>query len=316
MTATQHNQPLALAYVKSCGYYSRYPKVSEQVECLPLKRDQLRPFGYNPTILDDNGWLMMAYRFHHESDRPATAIAISQVDIDGTVISNWQLPVDAPSVEDPYLFKVGNETFVSFVVARFEQVKGVWISDPKCAVRYGRLANSNLLDKRQPEIGKNDWRHTEKNWVFFDAGGQMGIIYECSPVHRVFVNNQWHETEGVKWPYGDARGGPLIDMGSHYLRFFHSRLDNDWLSGPHRYFMGAYTMDKDPPFKVKTVSKRPIIYGSELDDLKIKERPAHWKRNVIFPGGAVATNGHFTVSVGINDASCALVKLTEKELHF
>lgn len=316
MTATQHNEPLALAYAAKCGLYSRYPKVSEQVETLPLKLEQLRPFGYNPTILDDNGWLTMAYRWHHEEGRPATAIALSQVDIDGTVVSNLRLPIDAPSAEDPFLFKVGNETFVSYVVARFEQKDGVWINNPKCAVRYGRLANCNLLDIRTPDIGQNDWRHMEKNWVFFDCGGELSIIYQCAPVHKVWFQNKWHESEGVKWAYGEARGGPIVDLGDTYLRFFHSRLDNDWLSGPHRYFMGAYLMDKQPPFKVSQVSKKPIIYGSELDGIKVKNRPAHWKKNVIFPGGAVAQINYFVVSCGVNDSQCVLVHLTEKQLNF
>lgn len=315
MTATQYNQPLAVAYVNSCGYYSRYPKVSEQVEVLPLKLDQLKPFAYNPTILEDNGWLTMAYRYHHEVGRPATSIALSQVDIDGSVVSTVPFHIPAPSTEDPYLFKVAGETFVSFVVARFEEKGGVWIANPKCAVRYARLANCNLLDTLQPEIGQNDWRHQEKNWVFFDSGEGMAIIYECSPTHRVWLNGKWHESEGVKWPYGLARGGPIIDMGTHFLRLFHSRLDNDWLSGPHRYFMGAYLMQKTPPFKACFVSKKPIIYGSEIDGVKVKDRPAHWKRNVIFPGGAVARGDHFVVSCGCNDASCVLVKLREKELN-
>ena len=315
MTATQHNQPLALNYAAKCGLYSRYPKVSEQVETLPLKRDQLRPFGYNPTILEDNGWLTMAYRWHHESDRPATAIALSQVDIDGSIVSNLRLPIDAPSAEDPFLFRIGNETCVSYVVARWQEEAGVWIKEPKSCVRYGRLANCNLLDIRQPEVGNNDWRHMEKNWVFFDAGGELGIIYQCSPVHRVWWNGKWHESDGVKWPYGEARGGAIIDMGAYWLRFFHSRLDNDWLSGPHRYFMGAYEMHKLPPFNVIETSNKPIIYGSEIDDLKVKERPAHWKKNVIFPAGAVARDGHWVVSCGVNDAQCVLVKVHEKELH-
>lgn len=315
VTATQHNEPLATAYVKQCGFYSRYPKVSEQVETLPLKLDQLRPFGYNPTILDDNGWLTMAYRWHHETGRPATAIALSQVDIDGSVVSNLRLPIDAPSAEDPFLFKVGNETFVSYVVARWQEDAGVWIKDPKCCVRYGRLANCNLLDIRQPEIGNNDWRHMEKNWVFFDCGGELAIIYECSPVHKVWFQNKWHESEGVKWPYGDARGGAIVDMGTFFLRFFHSRLDNDWLSGPHRYFLGAYEMEKEPPFKVIEVSRRPILYGSEIDRIPPSKRPTHWKRNIVFCNGCVVRDNKFILSLGVNDSQCELAMIGENQLN-
>jgi predicted GH43/DUF377 family glycosyl hydrolase len=74
-------------------------------------------------------------------------------------------------------------------------------------------------------------------------------------------------------------------------------------------------MRAQPPFEVLATSSRPICYGSETDAIKVRERPTHWKPNVVFPGGAVAVDGGWLVSVGVNDSACEILKITAKDLH-
>jgi len=42
----KHNRELAAAYIASAGNPPRWPKVSDQVECLPLEIGKLKPFAY------------------------------------------------------------------------------------------------------------------------------------------------------------------------------------------------------------------------------------------------------------------------------
>ena len=71
------------------------------------------------------------------------------------------------------------------------------------------------------------------------------------------------------------------------------------------------------PDDVVRVSRKPILYGSEIDDLKVEQRKAcvHWKANVVFPGGAVARDGYWLLSVGVNDSACVIAKVKPETLN-
>jgi predicted GH43/DUF377 family glycosyl hydrolase len=126
------------------------------------------------------------------------------------------------------------------------------------------------------------------------------------------------EYEGPRWEYGHIRGGttPLPYKGM-LLRFFHSALDFELAPWRRRYFVGAMLMSTEFPFKPVAISKKPILYGSELDTLTETERSGciHFKSMVIFPLGAIDYGGgRFCLSCGINDSHCGLFTVTEKEL--
>ena len=63
-----HNRDLATDFIAKSGVLSRYPKVSEQVECLPLDSARLPAFSYNPSIYRKEGRLWMTYRYHYEAN--------------------------------------------------------------------------------------------------------------------------------------------------------------------------------------------------------------------------------------------------------
>ncbi len=129
------------------------------------------------------------------------------------------------------------------------------------------------------------------------------------------------ESSGPRWPYGQVRGGTQpLEYEGNLLRFFHSRLDNEIRSGEAPlHCVGAYLMKPEPPFEVVAVSKKPILYGSrKLDNSLTKEQRSqciHRKQNVVFPGGAVKSDGKFLLAVGVNDSACAIVKVEPKDLQ-
>jgi hypothetical protein len=115
------------------------------------------------------------------------------------------------------------------------------------------------------------------------------------------------------WAWGLVKGGtPEFPNG---VRFFHSTLDNE--KNPHgvnnysrRYYIGA--------MKGEILSAKPIIFGSEDDDLTSTERAGcrHFKSNVVFvSGGILNPDGSLVLSVGVNDSSCLLVRVRPDQLN-
>ncbi len=306
----QHNETLCSVVLKELNVTSRYPKVCEQVETLPLDRSKLFAFGYNPSIVDFEGWMVLAYRYH--AGTPATQIALAQIDNAGAVVTNKTLSLDASSTEDPRLFLHDGWPHLCFVVSD-------WPKMVKSLVRYVKILNGKPQGIFTPMIGQNDGQHTEKNWVFWSHEDSIMCLYRSSPTQQVYNNdfvNGLMESEGPKWPYGQIRGGCIVPWDGKLLRFFHSPLDNEWTSKQiRRYFVGCALMEPDPPFKTIRVSCKPILYGSEICRLKVKERPFHWKSNVVFPGGAVVRGDHIVLAVGTNDSCIELCKLDEKALN-
>ena len=83
-----------------------------------------------------------------------------------------------------------------------------------------------------------------------------------------------------------------------------------------RYYVGAAIMEAVPPFKTLQISKEPLLRGSIEDDLKAQER-LQWgkfKGRVVFPCGAMAADEGWILSLGINDASCCLVRIKDLKL--
>ena len=311
----KHNRDLAAAYIASSGILSRYPKISDQIECLPLQTEKLVPNGYNPTIMDADGSLCMCYRYHEGS--PATKLACARFNEKGEVESWWYLPIDVPgSVEDPKFFMREAVAHLSFVQSNYP-------TGMKAIVKFGVFAVTRAEQIVQPKIGQNDFSACEKNWLFWEQLGTLFCLYRCSPTHKIFQIEADRgipltETPAPRWPYGEIRGGtPPVQYEGKLLRFFHSRLKNE-LNPPHfRYYVGAYLMEPSPPFAVVRVSRKPILYGSEIDDLKVEQRKAcvHWKANVVFPGGAVARDGYWLLSVGVNDSACVIAKVKPETLN-
>lgn len=313
----RHNADLCTQFIAAHNVSARYPRVIEQVDYLPIEKGKLVRFGYNPSIIADGDGLLMAYRYH-DGDTLATRLALAELDLSGKVLSNRTLEVngEAISVEDPKLFRFNGQVWI-------EWVQSTWPNTPvAAAVKYGRLEGNKVVNVHQPTV--NFPKPIEKNWVPMPAGeGLMRFIYESEPeqtILEVIDGNVCHalHSPGASWAYGPIRGGTVpLEYDGKLLRFFHSGLDNEFGPQRRRYFLGALLMEANPPFAVVAVGKKPIAYGSELDLLTGDERRKciQHKRQVVFPGGAVAHEGEFLVSVGINDSGCAILRIKPDQLN-
>jgi predicted GH43/DUF377 family glycosyl hydrolase len=309
-----HNRKLTAAHIAAAGSPPRWPKVTEQVECLPLDTGKLFAHAYNPAIVDLEGRIFMAYRYHEGT--LASKLATARISETGAVEGNAKLEANGHSLEDPKFFKLGNgELWMSWVEA-YWPVKAV------SSVRYGGFKGMTLNEAARPVYGQNDGDHTEKSWVFFEHKNDLFFIYQCSPKQIVV---RWsgkleaeHITEGPRWPWGQIRGGtPPIPYEGKLLRFFHSSLNNELELPRQAYYVGACLMNPDPPFATVAVSRKPILIGSSADNLTPEARKncIHWKAKVCYPGGAVERKDHFLLSLGVNDSSCAIAKIKPEELH-
>lgn len=310
----QHNAEISADFIAKHNIFSRYPKVSEQVETEPLDLSGLKPHCYNPGLIEDRGFATIAYRYHYDGTL-STKLCIARLNPNGEVLSDGPLDVDGKSIEDPKLFLYRKELWVSFVTSNFPDMP------PKCVVRFGRVVNGKIQEIVQPNIGKNDWSTMEKNWTFFVHRDQLYCVYRTHPQQEIY----WLDGEPKavhytptepRWHYGPIKGGTApVEYDGAYLRFFHSTLDNEFGQYRRRYFVGAYLMGKEPPFELLRVSKKPIIYGSEIDDLRVSQRPFHWKANVVFPGGATVQRYGWCLSLGLNDSACLLAKIRPENLN-
>lgn len=315
---TAHNRKLCAEVMRATKTFSRYPRVSEQVECLPLETHKLKPFAYNPSI-NSKGW--MVYRYH--VSKLGTRLAFAQLGENGAVLLNReiQMPVMGKSLDDPKLFTHNGEDYLSWVEATWDDAD--YQKTIRCVVRFGKFDGEKVADVQQPALPGNDGKTLQKNYALWSHEGSLMCLYQCRPTHLVYEMQQagfktWrsYETDAPKWPYGEIRGdtAPLPYEGK-LLRFFHSRLSNETAAPFFRYYLGAVLMEPEPPFKVVRVSRKPIVYGSEISGVKRKDCP-HWKANVVFGGSAVEANGGWTLPIGVNDSECVLAKITPEQLNF
>lgn len=191
----------------------------------------------------------------------------------------------------------------------------------RAVVRRGIYTSDGVKEFNIDPLPRNDGSSIQKNYVYFSVKDRLFCIYQCHPVHSVYEitnGNILHVTAAPKWPYGEIRGGtPPVPYEGKLLRFFHSRLMNEFGPFSHRYYVGAYLMNPEPPFEIVKVSKNPILYGSESGDLNRDQRKAcaHWKPNCVLPFGVVERDGGWLVSVGVNDSACSIVKVVAKDLQ-
>jgi predicted GH43/DUF377 family glycosyl hydrolase len=312
--ARDHNYRLSSKFISESGIHSRYPKVTDQIDCVALDTSKLNPFAYNPSIIRHGGELMMSFRWHNQAG--ASNISVVAITDDFKTSDPISLScTDHTGMEDPKLFEHRGKMMISWVASRFPDTA-------RSAVRYSELFE-DFKPSGQIGLPGNDFSGVQKNWVFFSRNDALWCIYQEHPsqkVYKIFSSEAFEclDSEGPAWPYGDIRGDTApIDYGGKLLRFFHSRTDRGIGHAEHRYYIGAVLHEPEPPFSVVAVSKKPIIYGSEVDGLTADQRLAcfHHKRNVVFSGGAIEHEGGWLLSVGVNDSAIVLAKINPKDLN-
>lgn len=313
-----HGTPQLPRFTWYCRYGQVMERVDELVEALrntlsgtqkPKPNFTNIPKGcYNPSIIVHEGETLMSYRYH--PDRTwRTQLKINDVPV------RFPYPVSSCAHEDMRLFHFKGELWASYVCSRGSKL------DPRCVNGYGKLLRKDdcwVVEQHfQPNVRGNYFSAMQKNAVPFASNDVIHLIWKDNLILEMCGNNPnevetEHYNYGVEWPYGEIRGGtsPLPFHGK-WLRFFHSRIWDRENGKPWRYYMGALVMEPHPPFNVLHVSKTPILSGDESGDPVVW----HWKPDVCIPYGAIEDDGGWLVSLGINDAHCAVIRLKEEDLN-
>lgn len=315
-----YNEKLYNEWIEKHGISKTAPAVYEQLPGVLVNRRALYPNGYNGSLIRYKGRLLMAYRWHANNGLE-TQLAIAEVDEDGNVLNNEPIEVPGLSSEDPRLFIHRDELRICYVDSKLSNP-----SDFRCVIKHGLLTQDKgrwKADGWQVKYGRNDWSGFEKNWPFWSHNDRLFCIYTSRPEQVVLeVEGDTviaeHKSPGPRWKWGEIRGGtsPLPHDGK-LLRFFHSRLDHEIPPHRSRYYIGAALMEPEPPFKTITVSRSPILQGSEVDEMSQTERYScfHRKELVAFVMGAIAAPDGYLLSVGVNDSMVALVKVKAAKLN-
>lgn len=196
--------------------------------------------------------------------------------------------------------------------------EGRWTGAHQCIGSFDDQWQCSKFD--YPRIGGGtgqlemitDRKKYEKNWLPFLHEGRLHILYKADPWMVVGYGQTWsdvqkYQGEGVKWAYGDVRGGssPVL-VGDKYFTFPHSSLP--WRGRYRRYYAGAMAFDAKPPFTPLLVTPEPILRGSQNDPWAQK------KPLVAFPCGAIYRDGTWLVTLGVNDMKAAWVEIPHADI--
>lgn len=312
----QRNQLELDKLLAAKGIKSQWPAVWEQLPTAII--GGLFKDGYNPSIIRFKGQLLMTYRFHAETGF-YTKLAIAELDEKFNVTYNQELDLnDDNSCEDGRLFERNGNLYMFYSSSTFP-------SFPACQVKCVMLAKPDKWRASDAfEYWLPDRQTMEKNHVPLTWEGELNVIYRHNCPQEGDPNNLCQivycpadkremKSPALRWPWGEIRGGttPVLYQGK-LLKFFHSMLANEMPPVNLRYYIGAMLMKAEKPFQMLQVSKRPILRGSEIGGNETRQ---FFKRNVVFPCGAIEHEGGWLLSVGINDSLCALVKVTPKDLN-
>lgn len=307
------------AHIRYNDYEDRKGEIVEAIQDLIEGKSRPRPeitsgIGrYNPSVIEFEGQRLETHRYHHNPSFWRTQLAIKE----GEVVSNIQPPkgFEEYSLEDGRLFIHKGKLHINYVVACAPD------NIFKCAMQYGELEKTDLgwiiINNFQPMHGANDFRGTEKNWVFFSDKDKLYCIYQHAPeqlvleIERDIVINEYRTVSPV-CPFGLPRGGtqPIPHGDGRWLRFFHVQENKFNDRTRIKYHMGALVMESKPPFQIKKVSQKPILSGNEQYFPNWK----FWKWNVAIPYGAIKDEDGWLCSVGINDSVCGVLRFEKKDL--
>lgn len=153
---------------------------------------------------------------------------------------------------------------------------------------------------------------SQKNWTYFVYDGKILCVYQMVPhtviefdsKGRVLTEYKTHTDITKTWRFGEPRMGsnPILKDGVYY-NFFHSSIP--WKNSQRQYFMGCYTFESSPPFKIIEISKEPILWGNESNFRFLPD----FNPIVVFPCGAIYENNNFYVSFGLNDEKTGIIKI-------
>lgn len=220
-----------------------------------------------------------------------------------------------------------------------------WHADPRYFVLDGRIYLSWNNGSAQPQncqfllemdatgtrpaglareiVAVRDRRPIEKNWMFFETGGQTWCIYSSFP-HDVmsvdldnpdyvickpaFVTSAVSDYETL---YGVVRGGAQpVSLGDHLLVLAHSSYKMS--DGLRYYACMVYEILARPPFSITRCGMVPFTLpqtqggdGAAFSFAKLNPTVG----GVVYPCGIVLEGDQALISYGVNDERAAVARL-------
>lgn len=253
---------------------------------------------FNASLFRRRGALLLAYRTGWDGARCHVARLDEALAPRDTTPLDLSHPLAPVGQEDPRLFAHAGRLHVAFCGVERAGRRGV-----RTHQLYARLA-----DDFRPEAvyaPAYDWRAGwEKNWGFFDHGGDLFAVYSIAP--HVVLRIDGDRAEEVArsetrfpWAGGHLRGGaPPVRVGDEYVVWFHGAADPPHpmcARGRRRYSVGVYGFEARPPFRVTRMTPGPLLWADPATC------PADVWADVAFPCGAVLEGGRWLVSMGVHD---------------
>lgn len=303
-------QPLRAVTVGQIGYdLVHCPKCPGNVR-LKVQRGDLAPgqFRFNNSVLDWHGRLLMAYRV----GRIGSRLHLAELYWDTlqpiiTVPLAINHDLCRAGQEDPRLFIYNGNLHIGFIgvevgrgQTRTHQMYAA-LGEGENGWRVGEVFAPHYHDRQHPK---------EKNWVFFEWQGLLLAVYRCGRKH-VILNIDgdkagWLcETESpFPWIAGEPRGGasPVL-LGEEYYHWFHGTHYGD----TPFYTGGLYTFEAKLPFRVKRLSRNPLLLPGD--------KPDGFNKKVVFPCGAVVNDMKWLVSYGHMDGECRIAEFDLRRIE-
>lgn len=280
------------------------------------------PTACNASVVRWHDKLILSFNAYSigKEDQP-DLMGLAIVDEDFNIIGNPQI-LDVPKNlwQDARLVMLNEALYLVFNGAINGELRRTFIAQAHFnGIRFSIEPPIAFLDF--PGENPSQW---ERNWIPFVFNHSLFLATHLLP-HRilrpVLGSSRCEEVASSNfsssWTWGTQKTGTTAHLdGKHYLALFHSvkvmaSIHSHGKPIQH-YFMGAYTFEDVPPFKITAISKEPIIgkqfySGPEYNMCK----PCR----VVFPCGFIMDEQFVWVVFGRQDHEIWMAKLDKKGLY-
>lgn len=297
------------------------------------------PHAFNPTVIKWRGFLLMSFReiynfdisnaFPWNSSLSGSQIGIVWLDDNFNPEGEPQiLQLNGDGIpgrsEDPRLLTVGERLYLVYSDNNDAIITPGGFRMHVVELDYDGETFHVLHNECLFFFKDENSNRREKNWTPFEYHKHLLFSYSLEP-HQILYPilgtgfcKTIASTKGhLNWKWGELRGGtPGFLVDDEYLAFFHSSIEmasvNSNGENMLHYFMGAYTFEKKPPFRITKISSEPIVgenfYNGET-------YIPYWKPvRVVFPCGFFVEGNSIWVSYGRQDHEIWLTRLDKKAL--
>lgn len=306
----------------------------------------LFPFKYcfNPTIIDiPNSEYLLICRLQNNDREGYLGLCYldSQFKTTGRTCIIKKSPVIKSEVmlEDPRLFRDNNNIYLAHVESSAQliynsytvlsEVSGELLQN-SLVINYQKNLDAlkaieeNSLAGKFIKLPVKDWK-IEKNWQFFNQEDKHFAIYNANKKHEII---QYDNKTGAPiskfvtyyknvWNHGRISGGgcPALFSDNYFYSFFHSWTTwetpvqkQNWEQ--RQYHIGVYVFESVPPFRIKKMSVKPLISGSNTDPISASGH------SVVFPGSALfdPKSGKWILAVGWNDMDSKILFIDHEDV--